>query len=137
MKFRHDFTLSEAGASHRIYRADGVSMRIDFFDHVLRTALIRDGRDLLPTWSVCPDGNCPLEGRDKLSTEGFALEAPEVEEDEEPLTVARIGSTDDDDIFIDDTPDEYDDDDDDEEFDDDEVDEEDETEDEEDDNEDE
>ena len=24
MKFRHDFTLSEAGASHRIYRADGV-----------------------------------------------------------------------------------------------------------------
>ncbi|MBP5351450.1 MAG: SMC-Scp complex subunit ScpB [Fibrobacterales bacterium] len=65
------------------------------------------------------------------------VEVEEVEEDEEPLTVARIGSTDDDDIFIDDTPDEYDDDDDDEEFDDDEVDEEDETEDEEDDNEDE
>ena len=85
MKFRHDFTLSEVGASHRIYRADGVSMRIDFFDHILRVALIRDGRDLLPTWSVCPGGNCPLEGRDKLSTEGFVPEAPAVEEDEETI----------------------------------------------------
>ncbi len=91
MKFRHDFTLSEAGASHRIYRADGVSMRIDFFDHVLRTALIRDGRDLLPTWSVCPDGNCPLEGRDKLSTEGFVLENPAVEEDEETVLFTLSG----------------------------------------------
>ncbi len=63
--------------------------------------------------------------------------AAEPEDAEEPTVVARVGSTDDDDIFIDDTPDEYDDEDDDEEFDDDEVDEEDETEDEEDDNEDE
>jgi len=63
------------------------------------------------------------------------------EEEDEPLTVAHIGSTagDDDDIFIDDTPDEFDDDDDDdddEDFDDDEGEEDVETDDEEVDNED-
>ena len=59
--------------------------------------------------------------------------------EEEPLTVARIGSTDsdDDDIFIDDTPDEFDDDDDDDEdFDDDDEDDDEEDDDEEDDEED-
>ena len=59
--------------------------------------------------------------------------------EEEPLTVARIGSTDsdDDEIFIDDTPDEFDDDDDDDEdFDDDDEDDDDEDDDEEDDEED-
>jgi segregation and condensation protein B len=79
-----------------------------------------------------------LESQEKL--EGLdGLENPE----EEPLTVARIGSTDSDydDIFIDDTPDEFDDDDDDggdddDDFDEEDVEEEVETEEEEDDNED-
>ena len=62
MKFRHDFVLSEKGESFCIYRTDGVSMRLDLFDHILRVALVKDGARLLPTWSVCPDGACPLMG---------------------------------------------------------------------------
>ena len=83
--------------------------------------------------STLPEGS-DASGAASLS----ASPEEEVEEDEAPLTVARIGSTDvgdDDDIFIDDTPDEFDDDDDDDDLDDDEEDLDDE-EDEEDDNED-
>lgn len=72
------------------------------------------------------------------TAEAVATEDPEdlegLETPEEPMTVARIGSTgvnDDDDIFIDDTPDEFDDDDDDDFEDEEELDDEDETEDEE------
>ena len=72
MKFDHRFTLKEAGPSHRIYVADGVRMRLDFLPHMLRVALVRDGVPLVPTWSVCPEGDdVPLAGRCKLSVEGF------------------------------------------------------------------
>ena len=74
------------------------------------------------------------DGPDASGATPLSASPADEEEEDEPLTVARIGSTDagdDDDIFIDDTPDEFDDDDDD---DDDELD--DELEDEEDDNED-
>ncbi len=84
MKFMHRFVLAEAAGAYRIYKADGVSMRLDFFEGMLRVALIRDGSRLLPTWSVCPGGgDCPLEGRDKLSAEGLAPLEPEVSEDED------------------------------------------------------
>ncbi len=91
MKFRHDFVLSGSGESFRIYRADGITVRLDFFDHILRVALIRDGSHLIPTWSVAPGGECPIEGRDKLSAEGFVKEAPEVKEDERELRFSLGG----------------------------------------------
>ena len=69
MKFDHRFVLTEAEPSMRVYRADGVTARLDFFDHILRVAILKTDR-LLPTWSVCPDGVMPLTGRDKLVTDG-------------------------------------------------------------------
>ncbi len=77
MKFDHRFVLKTATASTRVYAADGVTVRLDFLEHMLRVALLHDGIPLLPTWSVCPGGgDCPLEGRDKLSLEGFQCLAP-------------------------------------------------------------
>ena len=77
------------------------------------------------------------DGSDASSATPSSASPADDEEEDEPLTVARIGSTDEDDIFIDDTPDEFDDDDDDDDDDlDDEDEEEIETEDEEVDNED-
>ena len=92
MKFDHRFQLIEQAPSRRIYAADGVTMRLDFFDHILRVALIRDGAPLFPTWSVCPGGGeVPLEGRDRLSTEGFSPSSPAAEEDERELRFSLDG----------------------------------------------
>ena len=92
MKFDHRFQLIEQAPSRRVYAADGVTMRLDFFDHILRVALIRDGAPLFPTWSVCPGGGeVPLEGRDRLSTEGFSPTAPAAEEDESELRFSLDG----------------------------------------------
>ena len=92
MKFDHRFVLWEAGPDHRVYEADGVTMRLDFFSHMLRVALIRENVPLLPTWSVCPSGaDVPLEGRDKLSTEGFEPVTPEVRETDGALAFALDG----------------------------------------------
>lgn len=91
MKFDHRFALTEAAPSVRIYEADGVTARIDFFAHMLRVAILRRDVPLLPTWSVCPNGEMPLYGRDKLGTEGFALAAPDVTETEETVSFALSG----------------------------------------------
>ena len=92
MKFDHRFQLIEQAPSRRVYAADGVTMRLDFFDHILRVALIRDGAPLFPTWSVClGGGEVPLEGRDRLSTEGFSPSSPAAEEDERELRFSLDG----------------------------------------------
>ncbi len=86
MKFDHRFRLTAASPSMRVYEADGVTMRIDFFEQILRVALLRNDVPLLPTWSVCPGArDCALEGRDKLSTDGFACAAPDVMDDGETV----------------------------------------------------
>ena len=92
MKFEHRFRLKEAGSSCRIYAADGVTVRLDFMDHMLRAAILRDGIPPVPTWSVCPDGNMPLTGRDKLSVEGFRLRTPELRESLQTLSTTNISS---------------------------------------------
>ena len=66
----------------RTYEADGITMRLDFFEEYLRVALIRTEEPLIPTWSVCPGvGEVPIEGRDKLSTEGFRREVQHTKEE--------------------------------------------------------
>ncbi len=81
MKFDHQFMLQEASPDHRVYGADGVTMRLDFLPHMLRVALIHEGVPLVPTWSVCPQGaDVPRSGRDKLSREGFEPAAPAITE---------------------------------------------------------
>ena len=91
MKFDHRFVKTEESPSMRRYEADGVTVQLDFFHHMLRVAVVREDVPLLHTWSVCPDGNMPLYGRDKLSTDGFALETPEVAEDEQTVAFALDG----------------------------------------------
>ena len=92
MKFNHQFVLHEAGPSFREYRADGIALRLDFFEGMLRVAVLPRGKALLHTWSVCPEGkDCPLEGRDKLSTEGFSLACPRVTEEEGTLRFTHAG----------------------------------------------
>ena len=92
MKYDHRFRLTEASDSYRIYQADGVMARLDFFDHILRVALVHEDVPLLPTWSVCPEGeDVPLSGRGKLSTEGFQPAAPAVTETENALSFALDG----------------------------------------------
>ena len=92
MKFDHRFALVEAESSRRVYAADGVTMRLDFFEQMLRVALLHEGAQRLPTWSVCPGGGeLPLEGRDKLSTEGFSLACPDVTEEHNELRFSLDG----------------------------------------------
>ncbi len=81
MKFRHYFHLKQNGGSFLEYEADGIIMRLDFFKDILRVSLIKDAEKLLPTWSIAPDGECPLTGRNKLSDEGFQKEYPSVTEE--------------------------------------------------------
>ncbi len=93
MKFDHRFVLKQASPSARVYAAAGVTMRLDFFENMLRVALLRDHAPLVPTWSVWPDaGDCPLEGRDKLSTEGLPSVCPAVDEDEATLRFTLGGA---------------------------------------------
>ena len=76
----------------RVYRADGLRVRLDFLEHMLRVAVLRDGVPLLPTWSVCPGGgDCPIEGRGKLSTEGLNRLTPAVSEDAQLVRFALDG----------------------------------------------
>ena len=92
MKFDHRFRLTDADASHRVYAADGVQARLDFFDHILRVSVVRDDTPLLPTWNVCPKGeDVPLTGRDKLSTAGFQRSGPAVTETEEEVCFTLDG----------------------------------------------
>ena len=92
MKYEHRFRLRHAGASAREYTADGVTMRLDFLEGMLRVALLREGTPLLPTWSVCPGkADCPREGRDKLSLEGFSCVSPVVCDDGETVRFTLDG----------------------------------------------
>ena len=85
MKFRHQFRLQEANDHSRVYRSDGVFMRIDFIENMFRVSLYRR-KDLLPTFSIDPSHKgLKNEGRDKLSLDGFKLFSPEVYEDEEAV----------------------------------------------------
>ncbi len=92
MKYEHFFSLEASGPSFRVYRAEGIRMRLDFFAHILRVALLHDGESLLPTWSVCPGAaDLPLEGRDKLSSEGFPCVCPPISEDGDALRFVLDG----------------------------------------------
>ena len=93
MKFRHLFRLKENGGTYAEFEADNVRMRLDFLPGILRIALIRNEAELIPTWSIAPDGTCPKEGRDKLSTEGFDPVKTEITEEDGIVTFEHCGLT--------------------------------------------
>ena len=90
MKFAHEFRLDHADDHTRVYISDGVRMRIDFLQDMLRVARIRND-DLLPTFSVDPENNTDAKGRDKLSLDGFVLCKPEVREEEGIVSFRHCG----------------------------------------------
>ncbi len=82
-KFRHNFVLSQSGESYRVYESGENTVRLDFVsESALRVAVYKTESDILPTFSVNPDNAFLLKGRNKLSSEGFALCTPEVKQGE-------------------------------------------------------
>ena len=77
-KCNHIFTLHKSANGCRIYASGENRMRLDFVSaHCLRVAVYREGSTLLPTFSVAPDNEMPTDGRERLSTQGFAGYTPE------------------------------------------------------------
>lgn len=93
MKFNHKFRLVRALPHSREYAADGITMRIDFIENILRVSMIKNPGDTVPTFSVCP-GNfvMPRAGRDRLSLEGFSTLSPDVTEDEDSVRFRHCGN---------------------------------------------
>ncbi len=91
MKFIHEFRQTINGGSYIEYESDGITMRLDFFEGIMRIALIKDRESLFPTWSVAPDGQCPKEGRDRLSCDGFETVCPEISEKDGILHFEHCG----------------------------------------------
>ena len=78
MKFNHDFKLIKNDASSFLFACEGKRARIDFFDNNYRVAIYDEGARLFPTFSVCPSGELPFEGRERLSVEGLNLTEPKL-----------------------------------------------------------
>lgn len=80
MKFNHSFKLTDSSQSFRLYKSEDINARLDFVsDNILRVAIYHDNDYLLPTFCICPDGEMTSLGRDRLSTKGFDLACPNVE----------------------------------------------------------
>ncbi|NLC79043.1 MAG: alpha-glucosidase, partial [Ruminococcaceae bacterium] len=81
-KFSHKFKVNKGEGGSFAFSGDGVAARIDFLsERLLRVAYLPDGERVLPTYSVCPDGVMPKEGRPRLSAAGFSGFAPKDEGD--------------------------------------------------------
>lgn len=77
-KFNHIFKLAEQTDSCSVYTCDDNTVRIDFVsDSCIRVAVYKNKEELLPTFSVNPNGEFSANGRDRLSTDGFYLYSPE------------------------------------------------------------
>lgn len=73
-KYDHTFIQTENLKGCVRYQCDGTRVQLDFLERdILRVAILPEGCLSLPTYSVCPDGKMPREGRDRLSTAGFSV----------------------------------------------------------------
>ncbi|MCR5822882.1 MAG: hypothetical protein K6G60_00460 [Lachnospiraceae bacterium] len=85
MKYNHLFNITDHNDHSFFFTSDegegkSIEGRLDFFRNILRVALVRNDVPLFPTYTVCPDGICSREGRDKLSIAGFETVRPDVKE---------------------------------------------------------
>lgn len=72
MKYNHDFKLIENGDSYRVYQSEDNIVRLDCLKNGIRVAMFKKGKEMFPTFTVCPgDSSMPECGRDKLSVEGL------------------------------------------------------------------
>ncbi|MBQ3911736.1 MAG: hypothetical protein II694_02040 [Lachnospiraceae bacterium] len=86
MKYDHRFKLISGEGSAYCFKEADINARLDFFTDMLRVAIYKDGSRLFNTFSVCPDGNMPYEGREKLSVSGLNCVTPAVSEDADTCT---------------------------------------------------
>ncbi|MGN0570604.1 MAG: hypothetical protein ACI4K9_00320, partial [Candidatus Fimenecus sp.] len=78
-KFKHSFSLSSATKTTRMYVNADNTVQLDFVSgSCLRVAVYQNKNTILPTFSINPEGNFLTNGRDRLSTEGFALCTPQI-----------------------------------------------------------
>lgn len=76
-KFNHLFELKSSNESSAEYICEDITARIDFIsESCVRTAIYKNGADILPTFSVNPNNAFSENGRSRLSTENFDLYAP-------------------------------------------------------------
>ena len=81
MKFNHNFDLVEYTNNYRLYACDDVNARLDFVEeNIVRVAIYRHGEDILPTFCINSYGQPNSPARNRLDTEGFHFDTPEVEE---------------------------------------------------------
>lgn len=80
MKFNHNFKLVDYTDNYRLYACDDVNARLDFVEeNIVRVAIYRHGEDILPTFCINPYGQPNSPARNRLDTEGFHFDTPEVE----------------------------------------------------------
>lgn len=79
-QYDHLFSCIESSSYFSLYKTEGLTSRVDFLSKALvRISILPEGVQLRPTYSICPAGEMPREGRDRLSLEGFPLFSPERE----------------------------------------------------------
>ncbi len=94
MKYDHRFILKENnGSSFRFVSEEGegksITAGLDFFENAVRVSFVKSDVPLFPTYTVCPDGKCPREGRDKLSFDGLRSAVPNVQDlKNDPVTTS-------------------------------------------------
>jgi alpha-glucosidase len=77
-QYDHLFYCIESSSFFSLYKTEGLTTRVEFLsESLVRISILPEGVQLRPTYSVCPEGEMPREGRDRLSLKGFPLFAPE------------------------------------------------------------
>ena len=85
MKFNHIFQLTNHNDNTYIFECDGKTARLDFTENMVRVALYPTDAYLFPTFSICPDGNMPENGRERHSLDGISLIKPEVQDNKDNI----------------------------------------------------
>ncbi len=76
-KVNHIFSLVNKTEYGRMYKEDNNNILLDFVDgNVLRVAIFKDNEPLLPTFNINPTNEFSVNGRERLSTEGFKMYSP-------------------------------------------------------------
>lgn len=82
MKFQHEFVLESFNGHIAVFASKPIHARLDFLSFGVRVSVYHDGDFFFPTFSVCPDGKMPEQGRERLSLQGFEFSSPKMEEKE-------------------------------------------------------
>lgn len=78
-KFEHKFILSNSFDYYRTYNCENNNVRLDFIsDSCVRVAVYKNADCIMPTFSVNPNNEFSVTGRERLSTDGFNMCSPRI-----------------------------------------------------------